>query len=593
MNISEAKEELIRVVKAYLQKDEDGRYLIPAERQRPVLLMGGPGIGKTAVMRQIAEELGISLVSYTITHHTRQSAIGLPAIEERVFPAAGIGGAEAAGADRAAAAGAEGAAAGIGGQAAPGERYKVTEYTMSEIVASVYDQIARSGIREGILFLDEINCVSETLAPTMLQFLQYKTFGNHRVPEGYVIVTAGNPPEYNRSVRDFDIVTLDRVRLMEVKEDFAAWKAYALKAGVHGAVMSYLEIKKEHFYSVKADLKGKRFATPRGWEDLSDSLKVYERLAFPVTENFVYSFLQDREIAESFATYYDLYVKYRELYRVGDILDGKCVNAAGAGAGADASAGAAADVGAGTISAKLRSAPFDEKLSLIGLLSDALGQEFRTFADRLAAQQEVFESLKELKEAMAATGTGEPETMAATGTDFSVRGWLEACVQEKKRSLEHDLAARLIGPAAEKRRRMAISGLEAACAVAREAGISGARTGSGPRETGAVTSGAVAEAASSAEVVFAAMRGWFGKAEEERLQAADRTGQHLTNAFDFLAETFGEGQEMVLFLSELSAGYYSLQFVRENGNEAYYKYNRLLLMNDRRETLKAEAMRLL
>ena len=47
---------------------------------------------------------------------------------------------------------------------------------MSEIIASIYDQIEQSGIHEGILFLDEINCVSETLAPTMLQFLQYKTF---------------------------------------------------------------------------------------------------------------------------------------------------------------------------------------------------------------------------------------------------------------------------------------------------------------------------------------------------------------------------------------------------------------------------------
>ena len=55
MNISEAKEELIRIVRTYLAKDEEGRYLIPRERQRPVLLMGGPGIGKTAVMRQIAE----------------------------------------------------------------------------------------------------------------------------------------------------------------------------------------------------------------------------------------------------------------------------------------------------------------------------------------------------------------------------------------------------------------------------------------------------------------------------------------------------------------------------------------------------------
>ena len=138
---------------------------------------------------------------------------------------------------------------------------------MSEIIASIYDQIEQSGIHEGILFLDEINCVSETLAPTMLQFLQYKTFGNHRVPDGFVIVTAGNPPEYNKSVRDFDIVTYDRVKRIYIEEDFSVWKEYAYKAQIHGAILSYLEIKKNNFYSVVSDLDGKRFVTARGWED--------------------------------------------------------------------------------------------------------------------------------------------------------------------------------------------------------------------------------------------------------------------------------------------------------------------------------------
>ncbi len=41
---------------------------------------------------------------------------------------------------------------------------------MSEIIASVYEKIEQTGNKEGILFIDEINCVSETLAPTMLQF---------------------------------------------------------------------------------------------------------------------------------------------------------------------------------------------------------------------------------------------------------------------------------------------------------------------------------------------------------------------------------------------------------------------------------------
>jgi hypothetical protein len=88
-----------------------------------------------------------------------------------------------------------------------------------------------TGLREGILFLDEINCVSETLAPMMLQFLQCKTFGNRALPEGWIIAAAGNPPEYNKSVRDFDVVTLDRVRRIDVEADFSVWKTYARRPG--------------------------------------------------------------------------------------------------------------------------------------------------------------------------------------------------------------------------------------------------------------------------------------------------------------------------------------------------------------------------
>ncbi len=121
MNIKEAKQEVVNTVKAYLMKDETGAYRIPVEKQRPVLLMGPPGIGKTAIMEQIAEELNINLVSYTITHHTRQSAIGLPYISKKNY-----------------------------GE----EEYSVTEYTISEIIAAIYDQIERSGVNVGILFLD-------------------------------------------------------------------------------------------------------------------------------------------------------------------------------------------------------------------------------------------------------------------------------------------------------------------------------------------------------------------------------------------------------------------------------------------------------
>ena len=104
MNIKEAKEQIKNAMTAYFTKNEFGGYVIPVEEQRPVFLMGPPGIGKTAIMKQIAAELGVGLVSYSMTHHTRQSALGLPFIVNKNYG---------------------------------GREYSVSEYTMSEIIASV------------------------------------------------------------------------------------------------------------------------------------------------------------------------------------------------------------------------------------------------------------------------------------------------------------------------------------------------------------------------------------------------------------------------------------------------------------------------
>ena len=85
MNIKDAKQELLHTIQIYTHKDAKGRFLMPAVRQRPLLLIGPPGIGKTAIMEQAARECGINLVSYTITHHTRQSAVGLPVVVKKNF----------------------------------------------------------------------------------------------------------------------------------------------------------------------------------------------------------------------------------------------------------------------------------------------------------------------------------------------------------------------------------------------------------------------------------------------------------------------------------------------------------------------------
>ena len=533
VNIKEAKQEIIYTIKAYLAKDETGASLIPAERQRPVLMIGAPGIGKTAIMRQIAEELGIGLVSYTITHHTRQSAIGLPFIAKRDYG---------------------------------GEEYSVTEYTMSEIVASVYDQIERSGVSEGILFLDEINCVSETLAPTMLQFLQYKTFGTHRVPEGFVIVTAGNPPEYNRSVRDFDIVTLDRVKRLDVESDFGVWKEYARMNGVHGAVISYLEIRGEHFYSVTNDADGRHFVTARAWEDLSDSIKVYESLRQPVGRTMVSAFLQDPEIAGSFTVYYELWNKYRNLYKIPDILNG--------------------DFPAETET--FRKAAFDEKITLIGLLSSGLTQDATAVDEEKNVQKEIFAVLKKLqgklrsaKEKAGSTGPdtaqntegGEPQLPAGFSEQsfigqVSVAGVLRELTEELADAREARKKARMLSVKEERMGRAAVNALQ-------ELLHHLAKTASGDIDGD-----------------YGIVKAWFSEREKARKEMVRMTDAHISNAFRFVKLVHGEGQEMVIFLSEIASGYYTMKFINEHGNEEYFRYNELLLLKDRRRKLQEEIFEL-
>ena len=288
MNIKEAKDQIKNAITAYLVKDEFGDYKISIEHQRPVFLLGAPGIGKTAIMEQIAQETGLNLISYSMAHQTRESAMGLPNIVTRNYV---------------------------------GKDEQVSEYTMSEIIANIYNTMEDTGIREGILFLDEINCVSTSLAPIMLQFLQYKIFGLHQIPPGWVIVTAGNPPEYNRSVVEFDMATWDRFKRVDCEAVLPIWMEYAYYAGVHPCIMTYLKLHADHYYLVHPDAK--EIVTSRAWEDLSEMMQLYEELGIPVDDTLIAQYLQKDDVHNGFSKFYDIFNGYREKYDVDAILEGQ------------------------------------------------------------------------------------------------------------------------------------------------------------------------------------------------------------------------------------------------------------------------------
>ena len=491
MNIKEAKQQIADTLAAYLLKDELGNYRIPPVRQRPILLMGPPGIGKTQIMEQIAAESGVSLVAYTITHHTRQSAIGLPVMEKRCYD---------------------------------GREYTVTEYTMSEILGSVYESMKQTGIREGILFLDEINCVSETLAPMMLQFLQCKTFGNQRLPDGWLIVAAGNPPEYNRSVRDFDVVTLDRVRLMNVEADFGVWREYALRKGLHGAVISYLDIKKDAFYRMENTADGLRFVTARGWEDLSELLYAYEALGLTADRIVTAQYLRDPAVAGDFADYLALYYKYQKTWHIEEIVRGREQP---------------------ILRTEFRSAPFDEKLSVLGLLYSRLADlSWQTRLQDLLTQR-LHLTLKEFRDS--------PTQPIVSSLD-RILADRQSRMQKQERAGQLDKESRALA-------QTEIHRLEEFRSALVEADT--------PDTDAAMT----------------CVRSLFADDIAKRSSLADETGLAFDNAFRFLEESVGQSQELVLFVTELTAGFDTSWYIENFGCDAYFRHNKELLFNETRRRI--------
>ena len=477
MNIKEAKQQIQNAITAYLMKDEFGEYRIPLERQRPVFLMGAPGIGKTAIMEQIAQETGISLVAYSMTHHTRQSVLGLAQIVHRNYT---------------------------------GADFQISEYTMSEIVAMLYDTIEATGIKEGILFLDEINCVSESLAPVMLQFLQYKMLGKHQIPHGWVVCTAGNPPEFNKSVNEFDVVTLDRLKKIDVEPDFGIWKEYAYKQHIHTAITCYLESCEADFYHIGKDEQGNivSFVTARGWEDLSEMMLLYEEDGINIDNTLVEQYIQDIPIAGRFLDYYIKYVEYYNKYYVDDILEGNVTE---------------------ELIESAKVADPEEKRLLFGMILESVS---RTMRDSL----EMEKMLKELQPIL-------QDTIARLNANFSNREILSQHIMREQARLEKLSRARVITPANKRIMHWIIYSL----------GIYMDKT---------------TKCRDNPRAVQCVMQE-FGVTLNKMIAVTDEAIKKMQNAFTFVEAVYDRGDELMYLYNEMKVNYHCKKFTHKYGFEDY------------------------
>ena len=354
------------------------------------------------------------------------------------------------------------------------------------------------------------------------------------MPAGWVIVAAGNPPEYNKSVRDFDIVTLDRVRRMDIEPDLPVWKDYARAAHIHSAILSYLELHPQNFYQINADVDGTQFVTARGWEDLSNLLDTYEQLGLQADEDLIKEYIQHPKIAEDFSAYLDLYYKYRDDYGVEEILAGQAKPA---------------------VFARLLQAPFDERLSLVSLLLAGLNTRFAASRQADAVADACYAFLRETKKALATLPDDVPDGSAELFSQQIADYDAETQHQRDAGLLSHDgLNTRLQVQAVLRR-------WEGELRRANAAGT---------------------------QEAFELLRGQFQTLADDREKAQQTASAALEAAFDFMEQAFAESQEMVVFVTELTVNPVSHAFLTENGCERYFQYNKDLLLDHRKAALQQE-----
>ena len=277
-------------------------------------------------------------------------------------------------------------------------------------------------------------------------------------------------------------------------------------------------------------MDGTHFATARGWEDLSEMIQACEQIGVRVDRQVIEQYIQMPDIARDFAGYLDLYYKYQSTYHVEEILRGRWEPV--------------------TVRT-MQTAPFDEKLSVMGLLfarlSEAAGNTRREdiLADRL--HQDLTRFRDELEDGD--EGDRRMEELAAA--------------HRKQMRLDAE-ANRLSGEERDLRQREVNTLEKYAERLRQEKGLTGKDT------------------------VMELVRQMFQEIPDRRQDLIDDTGIRFDNAFRFLEASVGQRQEMVIFVTQITAGFDTSWFVENFGCDAYYRHNRELLFDDVEQRIRGE-----
>lgn len=186
--------------------------------QIPVFLWGAPGIGKSAIIKQIAREMGIECIDLRLSLLDPTDLKGIPFYERELHTA----------------------------------------------LWAPPSFLPREG--RGILFLDELNSAAPAVQASAYQLILDRKVGEYTLPEGWSIVAAGNREGDRGVVYRLPSPLANRFVHIEMEVNASDWREWAIREGIDERVVAYIGFKKEALFGFDPTQNAKSFSTPRSWE---------------------------------------------------------------------------------------------------------------------------------------------------------------------------------------------------------------------------------------------------------------------------------------------------------------------------------------
>ena len=233
-------------------------------KKRPIFLWGPPGIGKSDIVRQIADRINAHVIDVRLSLWDPTDIKGIPYFDPTI------------------------------GKMVWGAPSELPDQAMSEQHENI------------ILFLDEMNSAAPAVQAAAYQLILNRKVGTYELPDNVMIVAAGNRESDKGVTYRMPAPLANRFVHLEMVHSFDDWLQWAVDNQIHKDVVGYLSFSKKDLYDFDPKSSSRSFATPRSWafvseliEDDIDDSTTTDLVSGSIGEGLAVKFMAHRRLAAS------------------------------------------------------------------------------------------------------------------------------------------------------------------------------------------------------------------------------------------------------------------------------------------------------